>query len=170
MKKTPIGLAAAQVAGDFVINRSDDQEFLNQNQQGWDDLNELKDLLAQSLLGFVINIDSITSSPELRAMLGGKLVEFDKLLAVFYSDVDRFSKTIQELRAEHEHLSGRITSMEQINDFTRLSMAYQALQMELTSLLSPTMAGIVLLLHEAVPQAIAVQQSTAKTDPTVSEE
>jgi hypothetical protein len=141
----------------MIIDRSEDAEALQTNQEGWDDLAFLKDELAQTLLSFVIEIERITSSPELLEALGDRRGEFDKTLNVFYSDIDRFTNTIQSLRSEHDHLQGGVTSMDDLNLFTRLSMGYQTLQIELQSLLGPTMANIVLMLHEVAPSKIAVQ-------------
>lgn len=141
----------------MIIDRSEDAEALQTNQEGWDDLAVLKDELAQTLLSFVIEIERITRSPELLEALGDRRSEFDKTLNVFYSDIDRFTNTIQSLRSEHDHLQGGVSSMEDLNLFTRLSMGYQTLQIELQSLLGPTMANIVLMLHEVAPSKIAVQ-------------
>jgi hypothetical protein len=146
----------------MIIDRSEDAEALQTNQEGWDDLAVLKDELAQTLLSFVIEIERITSSPELLEALGTRRGEFDKTLDVFYSDIDRFTNTIQSLRSEHDHLQGGVTSMDDLNLFTRLSMGYQTLQIELQSLLGPTMANIVLMLHEVSPSKIAVQPLNAQ--------
>jgi hypothetical protein len=63
------------------------------------------------------------------------------MLNVFYSDINRFTATIQSLRSEHDHHRGSIATMEELNTFTRLSMSYQTLQIELQSLLAPTLAA-----------------------------
>lgn len=156
MKKSHTAAAASRAIDHFSIDRSGDQAALAGSDEGWDDLNVLKNELSQTMLGFVIEIESITKSPELLALLGDKRGEFDQMLNVFYSDINRFSSTIETLRHQHEHYSGSIASMEQLNEFTRLSMSYQTLQIEMQSLLAPTMAGIILMMHEVAPTSIAV--------------
>jgi hypothetical protein len=54
------------------IDRSEDQALLGQSEEGWDDLAVLKDELAMTLLGFVVEIERITNSPELLSSLGAK--------------------------------------------------------------------------------------------------
>lgn len=160
MKKSATSAASSQALEYFSIDKSGDDAVLATNEEGWDDLNELKESLAHTLLGFVIEIETIVNSPDLINALGERRKEFDKLINVFYSDINRFTETIKNLRGQHENLAGRITSMDQLNTFTRLSMSYQTLQIELQSLLAPTMACIILILHEIAPSHIAVNPVT----------
>lgn len=142
------------------VDSTRDTKALEENTEGWDDLSVLKDELAHTLLSFVIDIERITSSPEVLQALGERTAEFNKTLDVFYNDINRFSNTIEELRLQHIGLTGGVTTIEDLNLFTRLSMGYQTLQIELQSLLGPTMANIVLMLHEVAPTKMAVQDIT----------
>lgn len=164
MKKTTVNAAVNAAINELRVDKSGDSELLATSKEGWDDLNVLKNELASSMLTFVVEIDNINNSPELQSLLGSRKPEFDKLLDVFFSDIDRFSKTIETLRNQHEHRSGSITSMEELNEFTRLSMSYQTLQIEINTLLAPTMGAIVLLMHEVAPTHVAATQNEKQTD------
>lgn len=157
MEKTALSQAVDLAIDEVYVDKSKDAEFLSNIGEGWDDLNTLKNDMAKSVLTFVMEIESILNHQEIIDMLGEQRSEFNNLVNVFWSDIDRFSKTMQELRSQHEHRSGKLATMEELNEFTRLSMSYQTLQVEMNSLLSPTMAGIVLILHEAAPQSIQTQ-------------
>ena len=163
MKKTVISSAVNRAMNEVYVDKSGDAAFLAQIGEGWDDLQTLKNELATSMLTFIMEIESILQQPELMAMLGAHKGEFDRLMNVFWFDIDRFSKTMQELRTQHETRSGKLATMEELNEFTRLSMSYQTLQVEMNSLLAPTMGSIVLILHEVLPHRIAakpIQQQT----------
>lgn len=147
----------------LTVDTSNDAQTLNSNKECWNDLAVLKDDLATTLLQFVVEIESAVTSPEILNALGADRHEFDKTVNVFYSDVNKFTEQIQILRHQHEHLSGGIDSMDDLNLFTRLSMGYQTLQIELHSLLGPTMANIVLILHQALPSKIAVKSTEPAT-------
>lgn len=165
--KTKVSYAVRELTEELSIDRSGDEAILKGNEEGWDDLNVLKEELATTMLGFVIDIDSITTNPQVLSVLEGKRGEFDKHLNIFYSDIERFTSTIQTLRAEHEHLSGRISTMEDLNTFTRLSMSYQTLQVEMQSLLGPTMASIILILHDVAPHSMAPEEPVSSISDAV---
>ena len=154
MKKTVINSAVNRAMNEVYVDKSGDGAFLAQIGEGWDDLSKLKNELATSMLTFMTEVESILHQPELLTMLGGNREEFNRLMNVFWSDIDRFSKTMQTLRTQHEDRSGALKTMEELNEFTRLSMQYQTLQVEMNSLLAPTMGSIVLILHESVPQRL----------------
>lgn len=154
MKKTAINSAVNRAMNEVYVDKSGDAAFLAQVGEGWDDLSVLKNELATSMLTFMTEVESILHQPELLTMLGANREEFNRLMNVFWSDIDRFSKTMQTLRTQHEDKSGALKTMEELNEFTRLSMQYQTLQVEMNSLLAPTMGSIVLILHESVPQRL----------------
>lgn len=154
MKKTVINSAVNRAMNEVYVDKSGDAAFLAEIGEGWDDLSKLKNELATSMLTFMTEVESILHQPELLAMLGANREEFNRLMNVFWSDIDRFSKTMQTLRTQHEDRSGALKTMEELNEFTRLSMQYQTLQVEMNSLLAPTMGSIVLILHESAPQRL----------------
>ena len=165
VKKTMISSAVNRAVNEVYVDKSGDAAFLAQAGEGWDDLTNLKNELATSMLTFMAEIESILHKPELLSMLGSNREEFDRLMNVFWADIDRFSKTMQTLRNQHENRSGALKSMEELNEFTRLSMQYQTLQVEMNSLLAPTMGSIVLILHEAVPQRLEVTPIQTQSEP-----
>lgn len=169
--KTKVSYAVRELTEELSIDRSGDEAALDGNEEGWDDLNLLKDEIATTMLGFVIDTDSVVNNQQVLSMLGDKRAEFDKHISIFYSDIERFTSTIQTLRVEHENRSGRINTMEDLNTFTRLSMSYQTLQVEMQSLLGPTMASIILILHEVVPHSMSVEvPSDAVSDVEIKED
>ena len=165
MKKTVISSAVNRAMNEVYVDKSGDAAFLAQVGEGWDDLTNLKNELATSMLTFMAEIESILHQPELLAMLGSNREEFDRLMNVFWADIDRFSNTMQTLRSQHESRSGVLKTMEELNEFTRLSMQYQTLQVEMNSLLAPTMGSIVLILHESAPQRLEVTPTQTQPEP-----
>ena len=151
---------------ELYVDKSGDADFLAKIGEGWDDLINLKNELATSMLTFMSEIESLLHRPELLGMLGSNREEFDRLMNVFWADIDRFSKTMHNLRIQHDDRTGALKTMEELNEFTRLSMQYQTLQVEMNSLLAPTMGSIVLILHESAPQwlEIAPVQTQPETE------
>lgn len=145
--KTPVAKSVHQA---FSIDTQGDSDLLDKNNEGWSDLSELKDTLTSALLEFVEQVNTFISNPEIVSKLGSNRAEFDKNTEVFFTDINRFADTIQELRAQHDGKVGSITSMDDLNLFTNLSMKYQVLQVEMHSLMAPTMSTFVMLINEAI--------------------
>lgn len=152
MKMTAISNAAREVAvSGMSINTSNDGVTLSALTETWDELNELKNTIAHGILQFVGQIEEITGHEQIVANLGVYRQEFDRLLNVFYTDLDGFTRKIQELRAEHETRTGRIQSMDDLNIYNRLAMEYQALNSQLMTLLAPTITSLVIVVNDTVP-------------------
>lgn len=150
-KKTAL---ATSIEDAYVIDTTDDEKSLTEATETWDDLNELRDSLATAVLEFVLSIEALTSNKDIVSQLGDALPVFNKHLKVFFHDVDGFSKSIQNLRLQHEGKFGKIVSMEELNLFTNLSIQYQTLNAELQSLLSPTIAALVIVLEKVQPTIV----------------
>lgn len=159
VKKPTARAAQKAVGGDFTVDMDSDADLLDKNNEGWDDLNSLKENLANALVEFVIQVQSIVTSPEITSRLGDKRAEFDKLVTVFNVDVNSFASRIEELRAQHEDKTGSVTSIDDMNTFSNLGMKYQVLQVEINSLLAPTLAGLVMIVNDIISDDRSNQQS-----------
>lgn len=146
------------------IDRSGDAELLSKNDQSWDDLNNLRESLGSALLQLCQEIFSMSVNPEIQSVLGDRKTEFDKLMKTFEADSTSFSERVQEIRLQHEGRTGKLTSMQEYSEFTRLFLQYQNAHDELNALLAPTMSELVLLVHEQVAVAQAAKDAT---DPQV---
>lgn len=141
----------ARAVGDSLrVDTSGDQELLSTFEQGWDDLNQLKDELASTILNLVGEVQQILSNKNLLEQTDHRREEFDRLQDSFFSDVTNASEQIATLRAQHEGRTGPITSMADLGVFTRLSLGYNTLGVELQALLAPNIASMVLLIDEAL--------------------
>lgn len=133
---------------EVFVDLEDDETFLANNPVSWDDLNKLKDDLGSTIMDFVYQVKSTIENPQVVNNLGKRSDEFQKLVKLFFSDINGFSNQVKSTRMEHEHRMGRITTLEDYNTYNRLAITYHNLYMELTSLTSPTMSAIVLLISD----------------------
>ena len=141
---------ARAVEDSLRVDTSGDKELLSTFEQGWDDLNQLKDDLASTILNLVDEVQQILSNRNLLEQTDNRREEFDRLQDSFFSDVTNASEQIAALRAQHEGRSGPIASMDDLSVFTRLSLGYNTLGVELQALLAPNIASMVLLIDEAL--------------------
>jgi len=117
----------------------------------WEELNEIKDTIANGVLEFVGSGEIIRQTPEITQSLGDKTAEFEKLLNLFYTDIDQFTKRMQTLIAEHDGKTGVLTTIEELHLFSSLSAQYLSLGDQLTVLIGPTVGQLMLLINDAVP-------------------
>ena len=137
----------------FSIDTSNDQNFLTDSTYQWDDLNNLKDSLGNSVLEFMGQVNTIITNPEVIANLGERKNHFNQLINIFFSDISEFSHKVKHLREQHEHLTGRITDINQFNAYNRIAIQYQALYTELHALITPTLSDLVVTISEIIPMA-----------------
>lgn len=165
MKQTSISSAVqAVVNGSIRVNTSNDDKLLDTLTETWDDLQEVKNTIAMGVLDFVTQVEQITQQQVIMANLGQHEAEFRRLETVFYSDLNGFTLKVQELRAEHEHRSGAITSLEDLNTYNRLAVEYAALNSQLLTLIGPTITSMIILVNEVVPTIQVQQQQPEITD------
>ena len=170
MKKTAISSA---INSGFTINTQGDSAFLSETNYNWEDLTVLMTELGTSVLEFMGQIHSILAHKEIMENLGEGKPRFDKLVTLFHSDLDEFSKKVKALREEHENRTGRIDNLTDYNTYNRISINYHALFNELTTLLTPTLSDLMLTVHEIITKQSAeealkegFQKSLEKTQET----
>ena len=173
--KKKLAQAVENVVNDeeVIIDLEDDESFLAKNPVDWDDLNRLKDDLGSTIMNFVFEIKSTIENPQVVNNLGERAPEFQKLVKLFFSDINSFSNQVKSTRLEHETREGRITSLEDYNTYNRLAITYHNLYMELVSLTSPTMSAIVLLISDitaAMDEALRLEAEEAVAETTVAVE
>lgn len=173
--KKKLAQAVENVVNDeeVIIDLEDDESFLAKNPVDWDDLNKLKDDLGSTIMNFVFEIKSTIENPQVVNNLGERAPEFQKLVKLFFSDINSFSNQVKSTRLEHETREGRITSLEDYNTYNRLAITYHNLYMELVSLTSPTMSAIVLLISDitaAMDEALRLEAEEAVAETTVAVE
>lgn len=134
----------------FEVDTSDDQKFLQGLDCSWDDLNALRETVANSLMEFVHQVKQLAENQSILATLGPLLDEFTSTVKIFFNDVTQFSEKVRVIREKHEHLSGAIKDMNEFDTYNRLTMEYHGMCSELTILLQPTMAQLILLSSEAI--------------------
>lgn len=146
------------LASGFQINTQGDGEYLEGKDYSWNDLVQLKEELGNSILEFVGQVNNIILNPQILAHLGDKKAHFERVVAVFFSDVSNFSNQVKALREQHEHLTGPVTDINQFNLYNRLAITYHSLFSELQVLVTPTLSDIVLTVSElTIPTAPAAE-------------
>lgn len=143
------------------IDASHDQDFLSSSQYSWDDLNKLKEDLGMQIIEFIGQVQSIIANPAVISNLGDKSTQFQKSIELFFADINNFSLKVPEIRLQHENRTGHIDNLNDFNLYNRLAIQYQALFTELATLVSPTLADIMLTIADIVP--VKVDEAVAQT-------
>lgn len=156
------------VQNGFKIDASHDVDFLQTTEYNWEDLNKLKEDLGNQIIEFIAQVNSVITNPEIIRNLGNKAEQFNKVVELFFSDVSNFSLKVKEIRVQHEHLIGRILDLNDFNNYNRFAIQYQSLFSELATLLSPTLADLMLTIAEIIP--VNVNQAIVDPENKVVEE
>ncbi len=148
-QKKKIAVEVGHVARNgFQIDTTQDTAALEKEKYNWDDLTKLKDELGSSILEFVGQVQQIITNKEIINNLGVKKDHFQRLVQVFFSDVNEFSGRFAEIRKEHDGKSGHVNTLTEFNQYNRLAIQYHGLFSELTTLIAPTMSELVLTIAE----------------------
>ena len=139
------------LATGFQINTQGDEAFLSDKAYSWDDLIQLKEELGNSVVQFVGQVSVIIINPEVQAQLGNKRQHFERVVEVFFNDINCFSNKVKELRSQHEHMSGHINDINQFNQYNRIAITYHSMFTELQMLITPTLSDIMLTGSEIIP-------------------
>ncbi len=170
MNKTSVAKAIdAAVNNGITVNTDDDLMLLNNHDHTWDELNGMKDSVASSVLTFTMQVHSLLSNQDIMGSLGVNQGKFRKLIEMFFSDINNFSLQVKNLREQHEHKSGRVTSMSDYDLYNRLSINYASLMTELSAVIAPTLGEIMLIVSE-VEQLLRAQSVDVVTDVNVKPE
>ena len=135
----------------FNIDASHDEDFLKTAGYSWDDLNKLKEELGGKIIEFMGQVNAIITNRDIIANLGDKAQHFNKVTELFFSDINNFSFKVRDIRVQHEQLTGHIDNLNDFNNYNRIAIQYQSLFSELATLLSPTLADLVMTVSEIVP-------------------
>lgn len=141
------------VENGMQIDRSKDTDMLSDINQTWEDLNTLRQALADATMSFTGQVYTLINNTGVLEALGPKQALFDKLVHTFFADAQAFSQRIAQLRAQHEHRSGAFTNLEEYGEFNKLALQYQNANDELAALLAPTVSELVLIVHEQLGNA-----------------
>lgn len=148
----------------FNIDASHDEDLLKTAQYNWDDLNKLKEDLGLQIIGFINQVQTVITNPAVIHNLGDKAAQFNKVIELFFSDINNFSLKVKEIRVQHEHLTGHVDNINDFNNYNRIAIQYQSLFSELVTLVSPTLADMMMTIAEIVPvnvnQAVVDPQQT----------
>lgn len=151
----------------FNINTETDEEFLRKSKYNWDDLNKLKDDLGFSIIDFIGQVNVAITNPDIINNLGNQKEHFNKVVNLFFSDINDFSHKVKTIRTEHEHLSGHINNINEFNNYNRIAIQYQALFSELATLITPTLSDLMLTINEVVKPETVVVTTAETTDQEV---
>lgn len=135
----------------FSIDMSRDTELLDDKPYDWNDINILKDELGNSIIQFLGQVNSIITNPDVISNLKDKKEHFEKLINIFFTDINDFSHKVKELREQHEGMSGHVKDINEFNNYNRIAITYHSMYNELLSLITPTLSELVLVISEVVP-------------------
>lgn len=136
------------VNNNFHVDTSNDQDLLNLHQYSWDDLEALKTDLGNSILQFIGQVNSVITNPDIIDNLGKHRDHFNKIVSIFFSDINEFSNKVKAIRLQHEGKTGKILDLNEFNIYNRLTIQYHALITELTTLITPTLSDLMLTIAE----------------------
>jgi len=134
----------------FKINTDSDEDFLKNSNYNWDDLNKLKEELGNSIIEFVGQVNVIITNADIIKNLNDRKEHFEKLVVIFFNDINDFSNKVKNIRLEHEHLTGHINNINEFNNYNRLAIQYQALFTELSTLITPTLSELMFIISDVV--------------------
>lgn len=123
---------------------TDDTAIENNITSTWDDLISLKNSIAEQIMQFVGSVQAISSNAQLIALIEDK-EHFNKLLRVFFQDVNDYTAKFKDLRLQHEHRTGKISSIEEFEQFNKLAFTYYALSEELLTVITPVVTDIIVI-------------------------
>jgi hypothetical protein len=142
-------------------NQSGDEQFLLQGSERWEDLTNIVRGVGNSLLDMVNNVHALISHPGFEAHLGESKGIFEKHKNQFFSDINAFTLKVESLRSRHADKTGTMKTMEELNNYTHLSMLYLNLSTELESLLAPTITAM-FLIAQSTEAAKAFEEHAAQ--------
>lgn len=149
----------------FNIDDSHDEELLQSSNYTWDDLDKLKTDLGNQIIEFIGMVNTVITNQAIISNLGDKTKHFDKTVSLFFSDINNFSLKIRDIRVQHEGKTGHINNLNEFNQYNRIAIQYQSLFSELTTLISPILADIMMTIADIVP----VKVDEAVNDPQQQE-
>lgn len=139
------------INNNFVVNKNADESLLQESNFNWDDLTKLKEELGKHVIQFMAQVSELLTNPSVIRSLKDKTKQFDKLIAVFFSDINEFSGKIKTLRTEHESKNGPVIDIAEFDAYNRISIMYQSYFTELHSLVTPTLSELLFLVSECIP-------------------
>lgn len=135
----------------FNIDASHDEELLQSSQYNWDDLNTLKTDLGNQIIQFMGQVNMVITNPAVINNLGDRAKHFEKTVELFFADINNFSLKVRDIRVQHEEKTGHIDNLNDFNQYNRIAIQYQSLFSELATLVSPTLADIMMTIADIVP-------------------
>lgn len=123
---------------------------IDEEKYNWDNLQNLRAEIVDSIMRFVVQIQSLITAKEITDYLSPEsLNKLNTVAMVFFKDIERFSIGIGKLHGEHKDLVGKITDMADFDKYNHLVIKYHAIYTELGSLVPPAVAEMMLIVHEA---------------------
>lgn len=144
----------------FEVDTSHDNELFGEGSYSWDDLNRLKDELGHGVLEFTAQVSQLAQNTDITKNLGEDTKHFADTVNLFFKEITDFSDRIRINREQHEHKTGRIGSMDELNTYNRLAMSYHTLCNELTILVSPIVSELMLITAKVVDRSRLAEAQT----------
>ena len=161
---TSTGISASAVVDNalndsFNIDTHDDEGLLQDKNYSWDDLISLKTELGNNILEFVSQVTAVITNQDIITRLGDKRDHFNKVVNVFFSDINEFSNKVKDLRVQHDNKTGPITDLNEFGLYNRLAIMYHSLFNELSVLIIPTLSDLMITISEVTyPEPVVAQE------------
>lgn len=134
----------------YHIDNTSEDFVIDNEQYNWDNLQKLREEMVDSVMKFVVQVQSLVTSKEILENLSPESSsKLSKVATVFFKDIESFSVKMSELYDEHKELKGFLNGMPDFDKYNRLAVKYHALYTELGSLVPPAVAEMMLIVHEA---------------------
>lgn len=167
LKLKPLATKIHKVThGEMEVDTTGDEDLLQEETYSWDELNALKDELGKGVVSFVFQVESVLKNPDVVNNLGTHASDFKQTVDLFFSDINNFSLEVKGNRLLHEHLTGKVTDLSQLNLYNRCAMTYHSMFAELSALVTPTLSKLMLIISEIIDDnaPLAVTEEEGKTN------
>lgn len=160
-KKTKIANAVETLQS--VETESDRRymDYITTEKFQWEDLHVMRNEIGENISVFIENVSAILKNQQIMENLGENANEFDKLVSMFFSDIEKFSVEMAALNVQFENKFGVITTIDDYTLYNDLAVAYHFKTSDMVALTQCTIGQIISICLE-VEAMLAEQQNTTQ--------
>jgi len=141
--------AVATAAAIATMSRQQPQvEMPEERKESWDDLNELCTEVATSMGRMLEGFDALRSHPLHDQLVAHARADYDNHVNVFHADMQRFTDKLTEIKQSHAHRTGLVEDMDDVMEYSRISMLYLTLPNEINATLQLSFSSMFMIFSE----------------------
>ena len=144
-KLTPVATAAAIAT---MRQPQTQVHHPDERKESWDDLNELCVEVAMSMNQMLQGFDALRNHPLHDQLVEHARADYDNHVNVFHADMQRFTDKLSEIKQSHAHRTGTVDDMDDVMEYSRISMLYLTLPNEINATLQLSFASMFMIFSE----------------------